>query len=199
MNRCPECNFENADGTDACAQCGAAVYGVDAVCGVPTYGGSSAGQVLGKRYIIEREIASDSLGTTYLAEDAELDVHVAIRALPVTFADDEQAIDELRQEADRVLALSHPSIIRLLRFHFGQKIKYVVSEYVEGRSLEQYVSAAGALGFDEMVKIFSLIATGLDYAHNQNIVHGDIRPENIILNQDGLAKLADLGITRQIR
>jgi TPR repeat protein len=199
MKRCPECNFDNADGADACTQCGAAVYGVNAVCGVPTYGGSSVGQVLGKRYIIEREIASDSLGTTYLAEDAELDVHVAIRALPVTVADDEQAIDELRQEADRVLALSHPSIIRLLRFHFEQKIKYVVSEYVEGRSLEQYVSAGRSLGFDEMVKIFALIATGLDYAHNQNIVHGDIRPENIILNRDGLAKLADLGITRQIR
>jgi serine/threonine-protein kinase len=177
MNRCPQCEFENADGAGACTKCGAAIYGVNAISGVPTHGGSSAGQVLGRRYIIEREIASDNLGVAYLAEDAESDMRVVIISLPIAVANDEQAINELRREADRLTGLSHPSIVRLHRFHLEQKVKYLVAEYVDGRSLEQYTSTEGSLSFDEMIKTFGLIAAGLDYAHRQNFVHGDIKPE----------------------
>jgi len=199
MIECPSCAFENADNANTCEKCSAALHGFNTICGIPTLGGNSAGQVLNGQYIIVRELGSDRMGAVYQAEDAELDIPVVIRALPTILADDRRETDNLRQVAKRALNLSHPNIARLYRFQSDKPIKYMVTEYIDGGSLEEKISAKGPLSLEEMLKIFIPVAAGLDYAHDRDVLHGDIKPANIILTGDGVAKLANFGITKQIK
>ena len=171
----------------------------DTLDGAPTMPGEPQGQILSGRYKIVRRLGSGGMGTVYLAKDMELDIDIAIKVLPTLLANNKRAVDNLRREAKTALTLSHPNIVRLHTFQSDEAIKYLVMEYIDGGSLEERVSAAGALSVDETIKIFTQVAAGLDYAHSQNVLHRDIKPANIMLTKDGVAKLADFGIARQIK
>ena len=171
----------------------------DTLDGASTIPGEPEGQILSGRYKIVRQLGSGGMGTVYLAKDMELDIDVAIKVLPTLLANNKSAIDNLRREAKTALTLSHPNIVRLHTFQSDEAIKYLVMEYVDGGSLEEKVSVAGALGIDETLRIFTQVAAGLDYAHSQKVLHRDIKPANIMLTKDGVAKLADFGIARQIK
>jgi len=199
MIACPSCDFKSADTSDTCRKCGAVLHGVDPICGMPIFGGTSVGQVLDRRYVITRGIGSDGMGVVYQAEDAEQGVPVFLRALPTALANDHQQTDHLRRQAKAVLGLSHPNIVRLLGFQFDQTVKCLVTEHFAGSTLQERISAAGPLTVEQMLRMFLPLAEALDYAHSRNVLHLDINPANIILAADGSARLANFAVTRQIK
>jgi len=199
MTECPSCDFENADQAHICEKCGAALYGADPVCSMPTFADTSVGQVLDRRFVIARQIAIDSMGGLYEAEDAEQDIAVLIRALPKTLADNRDHIDKLRRQAQTSAALRSPNIAALLGFELKGPVKYIVTEYIEGMTLEEKISAEGPLSIERMIEIFTPVAEAIDYAHSENRFHRDINPANIILTADQTAKLANFGITGQLK
>jgi formylglycine-generating enzyme required for sulfatase activity/serine/threonine protein kinase len=170
----------------------------DTLDNAPTIPSEPGGQILSGRYRIIRQIGSGGMGTVYLARDVELDIDVAVKVLPMLLANNKRAIDNLRKEAKTALKLSHHNIVRLHTFQSDEAIKYLVMEYVDGGSLEEKISESGTLSVDQMLKIFTQVAAGLDYAHSQNVLHRDIKPANIMLTKDGTAKLADFGIAREM-
>ena len=196
---CPSCNSENADKANTCRKCGAVLNGVDPICGMPIFGGTSVGQVLDRRYVITREIGSDGMGVLYQAEDAERGVPVFLRALPKALANDRQQIDHIRRQAETVLGLSHPNIVRLLGFQFDRTVKCLATEHFDGGTLQERIAAAGPLTVEQMLRIFLPLAEALDYAHSQNVLHLDINPANIILAADGASRLANFTVTKQIK
>jgi len=181
MAECPACEVENVDEASTCWQCNAPLYGLDPECRMPTFGGTSTGQVLERRYVILRKIGSDGIGIVYQAEDAETNRAVLLRALPAVMADNPEQISELRQVAKPVLNLSHPNIVCLLDCRLDGNVKYLVTEYVEGISLEERLRSKGPLSLEQVVEIFGPLAGALDHAHACNILHRDICPSNVVL------------------
>ncbi len=199
MAECPACEVENVDEASTCWQCNAPLYGLDPECRMPTFGGTSTGQVLERRYVILRKIGSDGIGIVYQAEDAETNRAVLLRALPAVMADNPEQISELRQVAKPVLNLSHPNIVCLLDCRLDGNVKYLVTEYVEGISLEERLRSKGPLSLEQVVEIFGPLAGALDHAHACNILHRDICPSNVVVGFDGRPKLANFAITRQLK
>lgn len=160
---------------------------------LPSSGDELSGKVLSGRYKILRCIDSREKGATYQAQDLELDTAVAIIVLPAVLARNKHSIDNLLRKSKAVLKLSHPNIVRLYAFQSDGTAKYLIMEYVDGRNLEDKVFDEGTMDISGALKIFAQVAAGLDYAHSQNVLHGDIKPANIMLAKDGKAKLADFG------
>ena len=199
MVECPSCDFENANEAPTCRKCAASLSGCDPVCSMPTFGGTSTGQVLDQRYVIAGKIQSDDLGVLYQAEDAENNIPVLIRALPAIIKDDPEQIKDIRRKAKNLLTLQHANIVALLAFKLEGPIKYFVSEYNEGITLAQKLSSRGPLTHEQAAAIFEPLGEAIDYAHSQNHLHRDIHPGNIILNPAGIPKLANFEITRWIK
>ena len=199
MATCPQCKTEIAETARMCANCNVDANSVDMICGVPTFNGSSIGQVISGRYVIEHKITGDAAGAAYLAEDVELNTLVLITALPVTLAANPQELDKLKQQTAGLSELSHPAIVALHAACFDEKIKFFVSDYVDGSSLAEQLSGNQSLSINEMVNIFWSIASAIDYAHSQDVIHGDIRPENFILGRRGFFELTNTAITHHIR
>lgn len=199
MIECPSCNFENADQAPKCQKCQAELFGRDPVCAMPTFGGTSAGQVLGHRYVIAQRIGDDGAGVLYRADDAQTNTPVLIRALPTIIPDDTKEINEIRRKAKALLHLKHANIVQLLGFELEGPVKYFVSEQVQGTALAQKLARTGPLTTEQAAAIFELLGESLDYAHSQNHIHCDIHPANIILTPNGPPKLANFEITRWIK
>jgi len=199
MTECPSCKLENTDSSARCPRCGTELYGRDPLCGVPTFAGTSAGQVLDGRYVIVRKLASDALGVLYEAEDAESDSLVLLWALVKITADAQKLADDLRQKAQAVLELDHPNILRVLAFRFGTGVNYVVTEHFSGQTLEKQLSQRGPLSIEEAAVLFAPIAEALDYAHGSKVCHADICPANVILPSGSPAKLANFQLSWAIK
>ena len=199
MIECPSCDFENADQAPACQKCAAPLFGRDPVCAMPTFGGDSTGQVLDRRYVILQKTGIDDAGVIYQADDAENNTPVTIRALPTIITDDPALIDEIRKKAKTILNLTHDNIAALLGFQLDGPVKYFVSQYAPGTTLEQRLSSSGPLTIGQAAAVFGPLGEALDYAHSQNHLHGDINPANIILTPHGVPKLANFEITRWIK
>jgi len=199
MAECLSSQVINGGQTSTSQKREAVSSGVNPICGMPTFSGTSVGQVLDQRYIITSEVSSDQTGVVYQAEDAERNVRVLIRALPQILDRDEQQLDILCCQAEQVIGLSHPNVVSMLGFHFDRKVKYMVTEYCDGSTLQKRMSTAGPLTVGQMVKVFTPLAEALDYAHSRNVLHLDINPANILLTTDRKAKLANFAITRQTR
>jgi len=195
---CSFCQFENADGARTCAKCGEPLLQYNHICGMPMLGGSSRGQVLAMRYIIDRQVGEDAAGCIYKAEDAADGTAVLIRALPVGLGSDPQKIERLEDGAEKLAALSHPDIRHFRSLHTGGDIKYFVCEYPEGLRLDQALDNERPMRVGQVLSVFGNIAAALDYAHGEGLLHGGIKPENIFVAGEKTGGLADFGISRVV-
>jgi len=151
------------------------------------------------RYRILHRIDTGDLFEVYQAQDLKNNNIVAIKYIPASVANDKKAVDKLRSKAEGVIALSHPNISKLHKVQLDGAKKYIVMEYVDGSNLEDRIFDHGMLNIDEAVKLFSQVAEALDYAHSKSILHGDIKPANIILTKDGRVKIVDFCVGRLIK
>jgi len=137
------------------------------------------------------------MGEVYRARDTRLERAVAIKILPAQLSDDRVALARFEREAKAVAALSHPSIVAIFDFGTSDGISYAVTELLEGETLRARL-ARGALPVRKAVEWAIQIAHGLGAAHEKEIVHWDLKPENLFLTNGGRAKILDFGLARQI-
>ncbi len=156
------------------------------------------GTVLSGRYRLEAKLGSGGMSTVYLARDQTLDRSVAVKVMHREMSEQADQLERFRQEARAVAKLSHPNVVSVIDAGEDGGHPYIVFEYVEGETLKQRIGREGALDPQEAIAYAIEIARGLSVAHARSMVHRDIKPQNILIDAEGRAKLTDFGISRQL-
>ncbi|MDR1766273.1 MAG: Stk1 family PASTA domain-containing Ser/Thr kinase [Lachnospiraceae bacterium] len=156
------------------------------------------GEMLQERYEILKLIGSGGMAHVYKALCHKLDRAVAIKVLKEELCEDPAVVDKFRFEAQSAAKLSHPNIVNVYDVVDEGDLHYIVMEFVEGTTLKRYIKKRGMLGEKEAIEIALQVAGGIAAAHEHNIIHRDIKPQNILITKDNAVKVADFGIARVI-
>lgn len=154
------------------------------------------GKRLDGRYEIKEIIGVGGMSVVYKAYDNIDDRIVAIKILKDEYLSNEEFKRRFKNESKAIAVLSHPNIVRVYNVSFGDRIQYIVMEYVDGITLKEYIEQQGVINWKETVHFMGQILAALQHAHDKGIVHQDIKPQNILLLQDGTIKVTDFGIAR---
>jgi serine/threonine protein kinase len=163
---------------------------------------SAAGgeRVLGGRYRLIREIARGGMAAIWEAQDALLDRRVAVKLLHPQYADDPEFLERFRREARAAARLSHPNIVPI--YDVGEdpetRAPFIVMELVEGGNLKDRIRRAAPLSDREIRSIGATLAATLEYAHGKGLIHRDVKPQNVLLGEDGRPRLTDFGIAEAL-
>jgi serine/threonine-protein kinase len=156
------------------------------------------GMQLNGRYRLDAQIGAGGMSTVYRAFDATLERRVAIKLMHREIASDSDQLERFRREARSVAQLSHPHIVGVIDAGEDDGRPYIVFEYVEGETLKDRIRRMGRLPIDEAVAYAIEIARALGAAHARGIVHRDIKPQNVLIDEEGTAKVTDFGIARSL-
>lgn len=154
------------------------------------------GRILGSRYEITEKIAQGGMSVVYKALDLNLNRYDAVKVLKEEFSTDKDILERFKQEANAVAFLSHPNIVNIFNVGSEGNIHYIVMEYVKGQTLKEIIRDQGILHNDVILNYSYQIGRALESAHNSNIIHRDIKPQNIIVTKDELVKVTDFGIAK---
>lgn len=154
------------------------------------------GSAFAGRYQIEGLIGSGGMGTVYRAKDLELGDDVAIKTLRPGFTADFNALDRLKSETRLARRITHPNVVRTHDFGEWGGVYYLTMEYVEGITLRELIDAKGSLGAPSALAIGTQLAESLAVAHEQGVIHRDIKPQNLLLDEAGVLKVMDFGVAR---
>ncbi len=156
------------------------------------------GMFLGDRYEILEKIGTGGMAEVFKGKDHKLNRFVAVKVLKDEFAEDKNFVRKFKEEAQAAAALAHPNIVNVYDVGDEMNINYIVMELVEGITLKTYIEKKGRLTVKEATSIAIQVASGLEVAHNNRIVHRDIKPQNIIISREGKVKVTDFGIAKSI-
>src|SRR5438874_4897805 len=148
-------------------------------------------------YDLLEKIAEGGMGAIYRGRHRATGQVVAIKVMPPHMAANAVLLKRFEQEFRAASRLDHPNIVRALDYGDNGSTPYLVMELVEGESLGQKLEREGRMSETEAIRIIAMVAQGLHRAHKQNLVHRDVKPDNILIRTDGLAKLADLGLVKE--
>jgi eukaryotic-like serine/threonine-protein kinase len=155
-------------------------------------------QTIAGRYELQELVGAGGMSSVFKARDTLLERNVALKILHEHFGSDEEYAERFRREARAVAQLSHPSIVTVIDRGEADGRHFIVFEYVEGRSLKELVEETGPLPVRRALEIALEVAGALAFAHRAGIVHRDVKPQNVLLNGDGKAKVTDFGIARSL-
>ncbi|SKC87214.1 Stk1 family PASTA domain-containing Ser/Thr kinase [Maledivibacter halophilus] len=156
------------------------------------------GKLLGNRYEILEKIGGGGMALVYKAKCHLLNRFVAVKILRPEFISDEDFLNKFEKESQAAASLSHPNIVNIYDVGTDNDTHYIVMEYVKGKTLKKHIKEKGSLTNEEVINISKQIALALQHAHNNHIVHRDIKPHNILITDDGRIKVTDFGIARAI-
>ena len=156
------------------------------------------GKILGNRYEILEIIGKGGMATVYKAQDKMLKRYVAVKVLREEFTTDEEFIKRFNTEAQSAASLTHPNIVSIYDVGIENNIYYIVMELIQGKTLKQIIDEDGVLPWKWALNVAIQIASALEVAHKNNIIHRDIKPHNIIITEDGVAKVTDFGIAKAV-
>ena len=156
------------------------------------------GKTIANRYEIISKTGVGGMATVYTAKDKVLNRNVAVKVLKDEFTTDDEFVKRFNSEALAAASLTHPNIVSIYDVGNEDGIYYIVMELVRGKTLKQIITEEGALPWKWSVNIAIQIASALEMAHKNNIVHRDIKPHNIIITEDGVAKVTDFGIAKAV-
>ena len=156
------------------------------------------GRLIGNRYEILEKIGNGGMATVYKAQDTVLKRYVAVKVLREEFTTDEEFIRRFNTEAQSAASLAHQNIVSIYDVGMEDNIYYIVMELIQGKTLKQIIDEDGVLPWKWSLNIAIQIASALEVAHKNNIVHRDIKPHNIIITEDGIAKVTDFGIAKAV-
>lgn len=154
------------------------------------------GSFIADRYEILEKIGAGGMSDVYKAKDQVLGRFVAVKVLKPEFAEDVNFVTKFHTEAQSAAGLQHPNIVNIYDVGSEGHMHYIVMEYVEGITLKTYIEKKGQLNYKEAISIAIQVARGIEAAHNNNIVHRDIKPQNIMISNEGKVKVTDFGIAR---
>ncbi len=156
------------------------------------------GTTIKNRYKLLDKIGGGGMAEVYKATDLYLDIEVAVKILRQQYVNDEDFIKRFRREAQSIQSLSHKNVVDVYDVGEDDDIYYIVMDYVKGQTLKELIQKKGKLPAKEAVEIAKKIVSALDHAHQNNIVHRDIKPHNILLGDKGEVKVTDFGIARAV-
>jgi eukaryotic-like serine/threonine-protein kinase len=158
----------------------------------------SAGDLIAGRYELVELIGRGGMSSVWRSYDRLLDRTVAIKVLHEQFTRDEEYVERFRREARSVAQLSHPNIVTVIDRGEEDGRQYIVFEYVEGENLKELIHRTGALPIRDALTLALQMARALGFAHDRGLIHRDVKPQNVLLNEDGQAKMTDFGIARSV-
>ena len=156
------------------------------------------GEVVAERYELEELVGTGGMSSVFRARDRLLERPVALKILHPHYVADPDYVERFRREARAVAQLAHPNIVTVIDRGEQDGRQFIVFEYIDGENLKQVVNREGALPVRDAVELTIQVARALGYAHERGIVHRDVKPQNVILNEDGRAKVTDFGIARSV-
>jgi eukaryotic-like serine/threonine-protein kinase len=156
------------------------------------------GEVIAGRYELLELIGKGGMSSVYKAHDRLLDRQIAIKVLHPHFTEDEEYVERFRREARAVAQLSHPNIVTVIDRGEDEGRQFIVFEYVEGENLKQLLERTGPMPVRDALLLALQMARALAFAHGRGLIHRDVKPQNVLLNADGQAKMTDFGIARSV-
>jgi tRNA A-37 threonylcarbamoyl transferase component Bud32 len=156
------------------------------------------GEVLSGRYELEELIGTGGMSSVYRAHDRLLERKVALKILHHQYSADEDYVERFRREARSVATLSHPNIVTVIDRGEDDNRQFIVFEYIEGENLKRLIQRDGRVPVATALELAMQIARGLSFAHQQGLIHRDVKPQNVLLNGNGQAKVTDFGIARSL-
>ncbi len=159
---------------------------------------SPVGTLLSGRYRLDAQVGSGGMSTVYRAFDTVLERQVAIKLMHREIASDSDQLERFRREARAVAQLNHPHIVGVIDAGEDENMPYIVFEFIEGETLKDHIRRAGRLPVGESVAYAIEIARALGAAHERHIVHRDVKPQNVLIDEEGAARVTDFGIARTL-
>jgi eukaryotic-like serine/threonine-protein kinase len=156
------------------------------------------GEVIAGRYELEELVGVGGMSNVYRAHDRLLERMVALKLLHDRYLDDEEYVERFRREARSAARLSHPGIVTVIDRGEQDGHQFIVFEHVPGETLKQLIDRKGPLPVDQVLELTLQIGRALAFAHERGLIHRDVKPQNVLLNGDGRAKVTDFGIARMV-
>jgi serine/threonine-protein kinase len=156
------------------------------------------GDLIADRYELEELVGTGGMSTVFRAHDLQLERRVAIKILHEHYAEDPEYLERFRREARAVARLSHPNIVTVIDRGDDDGRQYIVFEHVEGENLKELAVRSGRLPVRQALELVLAVADGLAFAHAQGLVHRDVKPQNVLLSDEGEVKVTDFGIARSL-
>jgi predicted Ser/Thr protein kinase len=154
--------------------------------------------MVAERYELEEVVGHGGMSTVFKAHDSLLERNVALKVLHQQYNEDEDFVERFKREARSVAQLQHPNIVTVIDRGEEAGRQYIVFEFIDGENLKELVVRKGRLGLRDALEIALEVARGLAFAHDHGLVHRDVKPQNVLLNGDGRAKVTDFGIARSL-
>ena len=156
----------------------------------------TVGTIIGERYEILEKIGTGGMSDVYKAKDSKLNRYVAVKVLKSEFSENTNFVSKFRVEAQAAARLTHPNIVNVYDVGEEGDTHYIVMELVEGITLKNYIEKKARLSVKEAISIAIQVSMGIEAAHNNHIIHRDIKPQNIMISKEGKVKIADFGIAK---
>ena len=156
------------------------------------------GETVAGRYELEELVGSGGMSSVFKARDRLLERSVALKILHQHYTEDAEYVERFRREARAVAQLSHPNIVTVIDRGEDEGRQFIVFELLEGRTLKEVLDEEGRLPVRRALQLAIQVARGLAFAHENGLVHRDVKPQNVILNGDGRAQVTDFGIARSL-
>jgi serine/threonine protein kinase len=200
--KCPKCHSENPSGTRFCGNCAAPLppdkgFVLTETLQVPIKE-LTAGTTFARRYQIIEDLGKGGMGRVYKVFDTEVREKMALKLLHPDIAGDEKTIERFRNELKLARGISHRNVCRMFDLGREEETYYITMEYVPGEDLKSLIHRIGALPVGKAVSIGQQVCEGLSEAHRLGVVHRDLKPQNIMLDRDGNARIMDFGIARSL-
>jgi serine/threonine-protein kinase len=202
--KCPKCQSNNPDTQQYCGECGTQLISLEEIPASPTKTLETpteeltTGSTFAGRYQIIEELGRGGMGKVYKALDTEIKEKVALKLLKPEIASDESTIVRFRNELKIARRVSHKHVCRMYDIGREEEKYFITMEYVEGEDLKSHIRKKGLLPIDEAIGITKQICEGLVEAHRLGVVHRDLKPQNIMIDKQGDAKVMDFGIARSV-
>jgi serine/threonine protein kinase/Flp pilus assembly protein TadD len=203
--KCPKCNFENPDTQRFCGDCGTQFPPAEEISAPLTETLETpkeeltTGSTFAGRYQIIEELGKGGMGKVYKAQDTDLKEKVAIKLLRPEIAGDKKTIERFRNELKFARKIRHKNVCQMYDLNKEKGLHYITMEYVDGKDLKSMIRMMGQLSSGKTIFIAKQVCEGLIEAHRLGVVHRDLKPQNIMVDEDGNARIMDFGIARSLK
>jgi serine/threonine protein kinase/Flp pilus assembly protein TadD len=203
--RCPKCQFENPDGTFYCGKCATPLSSSRAIPASPTETMQTpikeltTGSTFAGRYQIIEELGKGGMGKVYKVFDTKIKEKIALKLIKPEIASDRETIDRFSNELRLARKIGHRNVCRMFDLGEAEGGHFITMEYVHGEDLKSMIQMTGSLNVGAVLSIGKQVCDGLAEAHSLGVVHRDLKPQNIMIDKGGNAKIMDFGIARSLR
>jgi serine/threonine protein kinase len=202
--KCPKCQSDNPDTQKFCGECAAPLYPSEEIS-APTETLQApkeeltTGSTFANRYQIIEELGKGGMGKVYKALDTEIREKIALKLLKPEISSDKETIERFRNELKLARKIAHRNVCKMYDLNEEKGTRYITMEYVAGEDLKKFIRKVGQMPIPRTISIAKQVCEGLEEAHRLGVVHRDLKPQNIMVDEGGNARIMDFGIARSIR